>query len=321
MIVEASPWEESATLVAYGGENQLTILRRISSLGSTARGGGISESLRFSHVANFSMSGKVNSLAWSPMSSADSVQTRVAVGVACSDHTVQCHYATEHSEQRNTLLGHTDYVNSIAFAASSSNGVQLASTGDDHTVQLWNVEQEEAVQVLPLQSAGMSVKFHSLEPNLFMVGETCGDLSVYDLRGPSLSAFSMHTEHSALLDADWNSMDPTLFGCVVNRRWVIFDCRTSSDASSSPLHSSAIPKATEGPTASQPVSKFRWSHTDRTLFATLGAPSSVTIWDLDNPQTPYSQTVNAARIGGITWVKDRPCVLSASYRSISFTLM
>jgi hypothetical protein len=336
MVVEASPWEESATLMAYGGENQLTILRRTSSLGSTARGGGAVESLRFAHVANFSMSGKVKSLAWSPQSSADEEQTRVSIGVACSDHTVQCHIANEHSTQRHSLLGHTDYINSIAFVPSSPhsstfhNNVHLASTSDDHTIHLWNVEQEEAVQVLALQSPGMSIKFHSQEPNLLMCGETSGDLSVFDLRGPSLVAFSMHTEHSGLLDADWNSQDASLFGCVVNKRWIIFDCRSSSENQdtshySSSLLSSQIPNAIEGPHSSHshPLSKFRWSHTDRSVFATLqsSSPSSITVWDSDNPQTPFSQSLGSSRIGGITWLKDRPCLLSSSYRSISFIQM
>jgi len=333
MIVEASPWEDSASLLAYGGENQLTILRRTSSLGSSARDGGIIESLRFSHVSNFSLSGRVHSLAWSPNSSSDEQTSRVSLSAACSDHTLQCLSATEYSSHRTSLLGHTDYVNSIAYcsssrngSSSSSHGVHLASTGDDHTVHLWNVEQEAAVQVFSLNSPGMSVKFNSQEPNLLMAAESAGDVNVFDLRGHSLVAFSLHSEHSSLLDADWSTADATLFGCVVNRRWTIWDCRSTANASdTASTHvntlASQIPIAIEGPVAPTTLSKFRWSHTHPTLFATLGAPSTVTIWDSTNPQAPISESSASTRVGSITWLQNRACLLSGSYRSISFILL
>lgn len=335
MVVEASPWEESSSLVAYGGDNQLTILRRTSSLGSTTRGGAIIESLRFSHVANFAMSGKVSCLAWSPQASADEQTSRVSLAAACSDHTVQCHFATEFETHKKVLVGHLDYINSLAFVAggrtglsNATHGVHLASASDDHTVHLWNVEQESAVQVLALNSPGMSVKFNSQEPNLLMAAEAKGDLTVFDLRGHSLVAFSLHSEHSSLLDADWSSCDSTLFGAVANKRWTVWDCRSGALALSaqpegfvSTSLESSIPTVIEGPAAPSVVSKFRWSHTTPTLFATLGAPSSVTVWDTANPQAPISESIAASRIGGISWLRDRACLLSASYRSISFTLL
>lgn len=334
MVVEASPWDDSASLVAYGGDNQLTILRRSSSLAPTTRGGPIIESLRFSHVANFSMAGKVSCVAWSPQASADEQTSRISLAAACSDHTVQCHFATEFETHRKTLVGHLDYINSIAFVAASRNslsnshGIHLASTSDDHTVHLWNVEQEAAVQVLALNSPGMSVKFNSREPNLLMAAEASGDVSAFDLRGSSLVAFTLHSEHSSLLDADWSSCDSTLFGAVANKRWTVWDCRYSDAAIASQTDSKAtlsletsIPVAIEGPANSTITSKFKWSHTTPTLFATLNSPSVVTVWDSANPQAPVSESTASARVGGISWLKDRACLLSASYRSISFTLM
>jgi WD40 repeat protein len=336
MIVEASPWEDSATLVAFGGENQLTILRRTSSLGATVRSGGIIESLRFSHVSNFVMSGRVSCLAWSPQSRSDEANTQISLAAACSDHSVQCHFATEHSTLRQPLLGHSDYINSICFVPSHgqssangsqvtplTNGVHLASASDDHTVHLWNTEQAEPVQVLAMPSAAMSVKFHSQEPNLLMAAAASGEVSIFDLRGSSLIAFSLYSEHPTLLDADWSSVDPTLFGCVVNRRWLIWDVRGGSGGSiaSNPSITNQIPVAMEGPACPTPLSKFRWSHTHANLFATLQAPSIVTVWDSSNPSAPISNAHGSYRFGGVTWLQDRACLLSGSHRQIFFTLM
>lgn len=337
MIIEASPWAESASLVAYGGDNGLTILRRTSSLGPTGRSGGIIESLRFSHVSNFAMSGRVTCLAFSPQSSADERSCKIALGAACSDHSVQYRAANENDTNQLTLLGHLDYVNSIAFAsthgqtptsgaqdAATIDGAHLASTSDDHTIYLWNLERGEAVRVLPLKSAGMSVKFHREEPFLMMAAEASGDLSIFDVRAPASVAYSLYTPHSALLDADWNPLDPALFGCVANRRWLIFDARgaSSSDTSSHPSAiSEQLPSALEGPTQPGPLSKFRWSHMNANLFATLQAPSTITIWDTANPDTPISDAHNNARFGGLTWMQDRACLLASSHRSISFTLL
>ena len=336
MIVEASPWEDSASLVAFGGDNQLTILRRTSSLGATTRSGGVIESLRFSHVANFSMSGRVSCLAWSPQSKSDEQNSQISLAAACSDHSVQCHFATLHSTLKQSLLGHSDYINSISFVPTHgqtpgndaqmhplTNGVHLASASDDHTVHLWNAEQAEPVQVLAMSSAVMSVKFHSQEPNLLMAAAASGEVSIFDLRGSSLIAYSLYSEHPSLLDADWSSVDSTLFGCVVNRRWLIWDARgaSGSTTASSASITNQIPIAMEGPACSTPLSKFRWSHTHANLFATLQAPSTVTVWDSSNPSAPISESHGSHRFGGVTWLQDRACVLSGSHRQIFFTLL
>lgn len=60
------------------------------------------------------------------------------------------------------LQGHTDFVNAVTF--DPSEGQRVASTGDDLTCRVWNVEAQEEEIVFRLTAPGMAVAWHADEP-------------------------------------------------------------------------------------------------------------------------------------------------------------
>jgi WD40 repeat protein len=99
-------------------------------------------------------------------------------------------------EQLKTLVGHSNYVNCVAY---SPDGTMLASGSSDHTVRLWNAITGELIANCAGHSAEvMSVAF-SPDGKLFASGGADGLVRLWDARTHQIVLTITTTNHAAYL--------------------------------------------------------------------------------------------------------------------------
>ncbi|GCE18788.1 NB-ARC domain-containing protein [Dictyobacter kobayashii] len=99
-------------------------------------------------------------------------------------------WENENSRPFQDLLGHTDWVNAIAF---SPDGKLLASGSDDQTVRIWEVDTGVCIQKIPYPSLVYTIAF-SPDGELVATGGDDGILWLRDLTTGKISELTGHTE-------------------------------------------------------------------------------------------------------------------------------
>lgn len=115
-------------------------------------------------------------------------------------------------------------INDIAF--EPLNGELLASTGDDKVCYIWHTATGDLYSMFKLTSAGMSVKWHTFEPNKLMVAEKKGVIRFYDVE--TKSAILSFSCDRLLLSADWCRSNNFLIGSTAGPDNVFWNTAQSS---------------------------------------------------------------------------------------------
>ena len=119
---------------------------------------------------------------------------------------------------------HSDFINDIAFEPLT--GELLASVSDDCTCCLWSANDGSLKAKWRLTSAGMSVKWHPIEPTKLMIAEKKGIIRFYNLESIK-PVMSFDGDKYPLLSADWCLSNNLLIGCVSDSEVLIWDTSIS----------------------------------------------------------------------------------------------
>jgi nuclear pore complex protein Nup37 len=213
-IIQCSPFPDSSSLIAYGGETYIAVLvrqlRRPPDNESV-----VLNSWEIKSLVELHHDGRVDCIAWSPLSTHSSQETVLSLCAGSSDRNLRYYFTNLNNKESQFILleGHSDYINACAFSPLSL-GLFVASTSDDHTCRIWNIETQEEVSRLLLKSPGVAVSWHSKLPSQVLVAEKRGVLELFDLRSNAI-ILSLYTAEAPLQDADWNPLNPDFVGAAV----------------------------------------------------------------------------------------------------------
>jgi WD40 repeat protein len=140
-------------------------------------------SCRFSRTTFRSSFGSVLSLAWSPNDSL------LAAGTASCEVLI---WNVESRQLKWSLIGHTDWVRAVGFLSES----EVVTAGDDGTVRLWSLVDEERPVLTRVMSPERGwIRDLAIDPRRRLVAGACQDGSVllWDLdRGTLLTEVAQH---------------------------------------------------------------------------------------------------------------------------------
>lgn len=248
----------------------------------------------------------VQCFAWSPKTSMRIHPVGITFCIASLDYQLHLYTLNSKTEVSKSVLGeHNSFINDCAF--EPLRGDQVASVGDDKKCRLWNtdVDKEECYEraVLPLTSAGMSVKWNPVEPGKLLVAEQSGTIRMYDALAlqPILSLRTLNT--GGLLACDWSVLNPSIIGAVVGSKWFVWDATKST-----------LPEA-NGPAHAGTATEFRWSRSDEHTFATRGRPGNEAV--VFNARTSKEVLAVDTRLGrGLSWCSSMPVCAVGGDRKI-----
>ncbi|XP_078583436.1 nucleoporin Nup37-like [Branchiostoma floridae x Branchiostoma japonicum] len=279
-VVEFCPFEQSSQLVAYGGNNRVSVAKCVFPEEDKELG-----DLEYEHLRDFHHGTRVDAIAWSPQTNINTLPRVVRFCTAGSDRKIRI-FSSDLKEKDSiqVLEGHTDYVNDVVF--EPTNGEQVASVSDDHTCRVWDLDGTQKA-VMPLKGQGVSVRWHPEDPGKLMVAEKTGIIRFYDII-TCQPIMSLDCGHAPLTSADWCRTDPLTVGAVAGSDWFMWDVtRSSRPEDRRQVHP-------EG------AKNFRWCRVSEKLFATCGRPGNqVKVFHKGHHQTPVSSSMMVQ--GGLSW--------------------
>ena len=230
-FVQFSPFHESSNLIAFESslDNGRISINYVDISG---------DHFKVKHLVNLIIGCRINRVAWSPESNSNSLPILMKLAVCCLyNNQIQIiklnvseikSSANEPSiEDMNIMVcdsEHSDFVNDIAFEPLS--GELLASVSDDCTCCLWSSIDGSLKAKWRLTSAGMSVKWHPIEPTKLMIAEKKGIIRFYNLESIK-PVMSFDCDKYPLLSADWCLSNNLLIGCVSGSEILIWDTSIS----------------------------------------------------------------------------------------------
>jgi len=320
-VVSACPYQEGSGLFACGCETRVVIFNRLLEKQSNTF---LENERQFAtwnlNETEFQNSGRITSLAWSPQCSCPTItdpgrETQIGICASSADFSIGYFFSKLQEKKYVTLSGHKSFINSCHFSPVLD-GLYLASTGDDHSCRIWDVNAEQEMTLLPLKSSGQAVRWHpsTLYPEIIMVAEESGTIKFYDLRSRKVTA-SYSTDSGPLTDADWvyepsGRPNMTQFGCVAGNHWYLWK-RTETYQIGDPLVGDI----------SFPGFIFRFSPSTPSLFVTSAATTpNLTLWNqFQSKITTPAELPFSVRITGLSWFSDENCVvLSGGQNKIYF---
>ncbi|GFO12359.1 nucleoporin nup37 [Plakobranchus ocellatus] len=253
--VEFSPFEWSSQLLAVGTSSSGVSVYscRFQEEGSEIKG-----NIEYTRLKDFPMKCSPLCIAWSPQTSLHVLPKIMSFAVASDDRTLKVFASDMNSSNSMKILwGHKGFVNALTF--DPSEGIHLASTGDDMTCRVWTVVDAQQAFLFQLTSPGMAVAWHSDEPYKLMVAQKDGLIRFFSLHNQQ-PIQSLSCGQGPLLSADWSRHNNLLVGAVSGSDWLVFDVSSSS------LPIERRPAHAEG------ARLFRWSRCHESLVATCGRP-------------------------------------------------
>eukprot|EP00041_Stephanoeca_diplocostata_P009654 m.150749 g.150749 ORF g.150749 m.150749 type:complete len:337 (-) comp17830_c0_seq18:66-1076(-) len=223
----------SASLLAVGGDSKVIVTELIGS-GPTSESTSSLLSLEHFHHGT-----RVAAIAWSPRTiRASDAVAKIVFATAGGDYKIRIFTSVLDGSNPtvSVLEGHTDNITSLGF--DNLDGRWLASTGDDGTVRVWDVDAATQHTCTLLASPGAAVMWHPRDAMRelsedtayeFMVAERGGTIKFMEV-GRTQPIRSIFTTHSPLLDAHWSAVSPDLIGAVANGQWVTWKRQDSSVA-------------------------------------------------------------------------------------------
>uniref|UniRef100_A0A6B2LA90 Uncharacterized protein n=1 Tax=Arcella intermedia TaxID=1963864 RepID=A0A6B2LA90_9EUKA len=249
----------------------------------------------------------ITSFAWSPLSKSPSPEnpteeTQLGFSTCGSDFKIQYFSVSSgklndkfnFSEKKSIKLGgHSDFINSCDFQYSSS--LLLASTGDDNTCRIWDIEREKQLELIELQSPGRTVKWQSAtQPDQIMIAEESGVLKFYDLRSRKVVLRFQVENRLATSDCfeSGEGLDTnTLFGCAASNKWYLWQSQKAE-----PIYLEL----------SAPLQHFKIHPQKTSYFATASHANipNPTIWNIHSLSSPIHTPINheGSTITGLSWL-------------------
>ena len=190
-------------------------------------------------------------------------------------------------------------INDISF--EPINGELLASTGDDKVCYIWNTATGDLYSMFKLTSAGMTVKWHQLEPNKLLVAEKKGLIRFYDVSTKS-AILSFSCDSSLLLSADWCRSNNFLIACTSGANNVFWNTAQSS----------------------YPTEKIKghikfgeqFAFFDDNIYASRGKPNSqLLVQNRRSGQILFDKELKAGR--GLSWHLKYPILAVGAYNKVS----
>ncbi|KAJ7330206.1 Nucleoporin Nup37 [Desmophyllum pertusum] len=288
-VVEFCPFDSSAGLIAYGGENRVSLGMCLFQEESEHSHLPV---LQFQHITDFHHGTTVHSIAWSPKTNIQHLPYSFQFCTAGDDRKLRYFVSDGRDSSSVTVLeGHLSYINDCIIEPVS--GLDVASVSDDHTCRLWDLETGKEKTCIPLGSSGVSVKWNPSEPNKLMVAEKNGIVRFYDLLSQQ-PIMSLSAGQVPLISADWSKTNALKVGAVAKDDWLIWDMSKSS-----------LPEVADQAHSVNGVCKFRWSNVHDNLFATTGRPGNhINVYHLEHRKIPVSCVMQTG--GGLSWHPSLP---------------
>jgi len=206
-------------------------------------------------LREFNRGSKVRCITWSPEASSYKIPKCAKFAAAGDDMNIHLIMSDLKNDDSVVVIeGHQDYINSITF--EPEHGTLLASTSDDHTCRIWNLDGTLKT-TLTLNSPGMAVCWHKEDSGKIMVAQKNGIIRFYnfDREQPIMS---LDCRQTPLMSADWCPGNNLKVGGVAASSWFVWDIsRSSQPQDSNQIH-------TDG------AIEFRWCPNNQNLFAAGG---------------------------------------------------
>ncbi|TRY63874.1 hypothetical protein TCAL_00880 [Tigriopus californicus] len=232
-------------------------------------------------VREINHDGRIQSLAWSPMSSMLDNRLMLATG----HKEVRILSLAEGDEEVRSLMGHADYVNTIAFQPES--GEQIASGSDDGTLIMWNTLTGQRNHLFTMASPVMAVVWNKAEMSKIMAAQKNGQIHIFN-------AVTYHPIMSfdaglgPLSAADWSIRNPMLVSAAI--RSVIYVWNLSQ--TSQPIFKKSLLE--EG------VRHLKFSSRQDHLLASSGQPNyTVSVTNIRSSTAVFSS--EGEPVGGLAW--------------------
>eukprot|EP01135_Chromosphaera_perkinsii_P010616 Nk52_evm16s2192 gene=Nk52_evmTU16s2192 len=297
--VEFCPYQHAESLLAYGTETKITLMRMRSSDNEDILGDEVEHLLDIHHGNS-----RVDCLAWSPQTQV-SPQMNFTLCSGGADFKIRVYSGTwtgaDWKTAQEMLPGHSSYINEVAF--SPTQGEFIASVGDDLNCKLWDIKTLEEKFVFRLNSPGMSVCWHEKEPFKLMVAEKSGIIRFYNLNNYT-PVISFKCPFGPLLSADWALGNESSIGAVAGGRWVVWDV---SNPGTTPQNGQAHSSAVE----------FRWAKVSPSTFATRARSETLKFYNTGYSHVPTVHSQPGV-IGGMSWHGSKPLCVTGGDSCLHF---
>ena len=281
--------DRSQNLVAVGLRSSVVIIELLfdelqsHQVSDQQTGGG---RIDYQIVQKINHDSRVQCFAWSPQTSLTISPKSLKFATGGADYNVRIFSSDLGNNEGVRLLrgGHSDYVNALAYQPTE--GSQLVSGSDDHTVVLWDSNSGQRLHTITFKSAVMALSWHPEEVSKLMIAEKNGVVHLFNIVSyhPILS---LDCGTSPLLSADWSLYNNLLIAASVRSDVIIWDI-------------SKMAPITKKYMRQDNVRSVRMCPTSESVLATAGQPNySVKISNIKNAHiTPL---VTNQPIGGISW--------------------
>lgn len=167
---------------------------------------------------------RCHAIAFSPETSTVSLPKSVKFCTADADFTIRI-YRTDliDTDTVQYIRGHTSYINDIAWEPIT--GKYLASVSDDHTCRIASQKDDfECQMIFRFKSPGVTVRWHSSDPDKLLVAEKRGIIHIYNIESKQIT-LSIDTNRAPLLSADWSQQNALSVAALAVGELISFDLR------------------------------------------------------------------------------------------------
>lgn len=202
-----------------------------------------------------------------------------------------------------TCTGHIDTVESVAW---SSNGLQLATVGDDNTARVWNADTGESLVVFS-DHGSRYVKCVDWEPDGSRIATAGWDefVRIWDANSGAQVVSYRHDTHlladfrlGFLESVAWSPRGSRLAAAGWDDAVRVWDITSGEQVVICKGHSAA-------------VNSVVWSP-DGTRLATASADNTARVWDAQTGEQ-MSMLRHASRVMSVTWVPDNQRLATGSF--------
>jgi len=278
--------DRSQNLVAIGLKLSVVIVELAFEESSNRAEQTNCESVKYQIIQKINHDSRVQCIAWSPETSLTVSPKCLKFATGGADYNVRIFSSDLADNQRAQELrgGHSDYVNALAY--QPSDGSQIVSGSDDHTIALWDSFSGQRLHTVTFKSAVMAVSWHPEEVSKLMVAEKNGILHMFNIVSyhPILS---LDCGDGPLLSADWSLYNSLLIATSIRSDVIIWDL-------------SKMAPITKKYLRQDNVKSVKMSPTSESVLATAGQPNySVKISNIKNSH--ISALMTNQPVGGISW--------------------
>lgn len=258
------------------------------------------ENYEFNTLREIHHSCRTSSIAWSPETSLSTITKVIKFCTAGSDKNVRI-FSSDIQDKVSVQIatGHTDYINDVVFNPES--GEHIASVSDDHTCRLWDLKGS-LIATLPLESPGMTVKWHPEDCLKIMVAQKCGSIVLF-YSSSQQPIMSLNCNSFPLLSADWSTSNLVSVCAVAGPDIFFFDISKSS-----------LPTEIQ-PCHKQSCQKVAISHSNDNLIASIGSPGAqIRIFNTQLKKVIISKNLRIAN--DVSWHCTSPFVAFGGDRKV-----